>query len=356
MVKVLSVVGARPNYVKLAAVWEAFSMFEHVVVDTGQHYDYEMNRVFFEQLSVPEPHYFLGVGSGSHGYQVGEGIKRVEEVLLRERPDVVVVYGDTNSALAGALAAAKAGFKVAHVEAGLRVFDMTMPEELNRRVIDHVSTLLFAPTPSAVSNLEREGVLGEVYLTYDVHVDLFFKWRERIEERAPLALSRHGLRGDFIVVTVHRAENVDVEERLRRLAALINEVSNYVEVFFPVHPRTEKALQKFGLRLGDRVVVSKPLGYLDFLAVLSRAKGVLTDSGGVQREGYLLGKRVGVVRDRTEWVELREHGCVTLLFLDVDRAVNYVKSLDSAANCPVGLLGDGKAAQRIASIIYSRVK
>jgi len=172
-VKILSVVGTRPNYVKLAAIYDAFSeLFDHVVVDTGQHYDYEMNKVFYEQLEIPEPHYFLGVGSGSHGYQVGEIIRRAEEVIIREKPDMVVVYGDTNSALGGALAAVKAGFKVAHVEAGLRSFDMSMPEEVNRRVVDHVSSLLFAPTKTGLNNLRSERVPG-VHILWEMSTSIF---------------------------------------------------------------------------------------------------------------------------------------------------------------------------------------
>jgi len=272
--KVLSVVGARPNYVKLAAVHDVFSrLFEHVVVDTGQHYDYEMNRVFFEQLEVPEPDYFLGVGSGSHGYQVGEIIKRVEEVLLREQPDLVVVYGDTNSTLGGALAAVKAGFRVAHVEAGLRCFDVSMPKEVNRRVVDHVSHLLFAPTESARRNLLAERVPGAVYLTGDVHVRVLKRWLPVAEERSRV-LERLGLEAGYVVVTLHRAENVDNPGRLSRVVRLIAGLAGRARVVFPVHPRTRRRLVEAGLweaLARSSAVLTEPLGYLDFLKLLSRA-------------------------------------------------------------------------------------
>jgi UDP-N-acetylglucosamine 2-epimerase (non-hydrolysing) len=352
--KVLSVVGARPNYVKLAAVYEFFSrFFEHVVVDTGQHYDYEMNKVFFDQLEIPEPHYFLGVGSGSHGYQVGEVVKRVEEVLYRERPDIVVVYGDTNSALGGALAAVKAGFRVAHVEAGLRSFDMSMPEEINRRVIDHVSVLLFAPTKSAFNNLISERVPGEAYLTGDVHVYLLKKWLAIAEEKSGV-LAKLGLKsGEYILVTLHRAENVDSDKRLARCLQLINRVAEFYKVVFPVHPRTKKNID--GARLGtlierNNIILTPPLGYTDFIKVLNNAKLVLTDSGGVQREAYLLKKPVIVLRKNTEWIELVETGWAMLY--NIEEEVNVEQILSWRPREYVeGLLGDETAPQKIANII-----
>jgi len=354
--KVLSVVGARPNYVKLAAVYEFFSkFFEHVVVDTGQHYDYEMNKVFFDQLEIPEPHYFLGVGSGSHGYQVGEVIKRVEEVLLRERPSIVVVYGDTNSALGGALAAVKAGFRVAHVEAGLRSFDMSMPEEINRRVIDHISTLLFAPTRIALNNLISERVPGKVYLTGDVHVYVLKKWLSIAEEKSAI-LSRLGLRpGEYVLITLHRAENVDNVERLAKFLQLINAIAQYYKVLFPIHPRTRKNIAKAKLtsllETNDNVVVTQPLGYIDFLKALNNAKLVLTDSGGVQREAYLLKKPVVVLRKTTEWIELIESGWA--LLYDIEKGIDVNKIINwNPQKYVEGLLGDESAPQKIAEIIH----
>uniref|UniRef100_A0A7C5UTG6 UDP-N-acetylglucosamine 2-epimerase (Non-hydrolyzing) n=1 Tax=Ignisphaera aggregans TaxID=334771 RepID=A0A7C5UTG6_9CREN len=354
--KVLSITGARPNYIKLAAICEVFSrFFEHVVVDTGQHYDYEMNRVFFDQLSIPEPHYFLGVGSGSHGYQVGEVIKRVEEVLLKEKPNIVVVYGDTNSALGGALATVKAGLRVVHVEAGLRSFDMSMPEEINRRVIDHISTLLFAPTKTAVNNLLSERVPGKVYFVGDVHVYTLRKWLPIAEEKSNI-LAKLGLKPDeYVLVTLHRAENVDNIMKLSRLLQLINKVAEYYKVIFPVHPRTRKNMVEAKLDIiiskNNNIILTQPLGYIDFIKVLNHTKLVLTDSGGVQREAYLLKKPVIVLRKTTEWVELVELGWVMLY--DVEREVNLEQILGWKLRGYVeGLLGDETAPQKIAEIIY----
>jgi len=351
--KVLSVVGTRPNYIKLAAVHDVFSKyFEHVIVDTGQHYDYEMNRVFFEQLEVPEPDYFLGVGSGSHGYQVGEIVKRVEEVLFRERPNFVVVYGDTNSTLGGALAAVKAGFRVAHVEAGLRSFDMSMPEEINRRVVDHVSNLLFAPTRNAYKNLLAERVPGKIFVTGDVHVRALKKWLPIAEEKSSV-LDRLGLDPGYVVVTIHRVENTDDPARLSKIVGLLVGLARWERVVFPVHPRTKKRLIEIGLweaLKGSDIVLSEPLGYLDFLKLMSNSRLVVTDSGGVQREAYLLRKPVVVLRKVTEWKELVDAGLA--LLVDVDSHLNPEKILKwSPSHYIEGLLGNADAPQMICEIL-----
>ena len=357
--KILSVVGARPNYIKLAAVYNVFNkLFTHIIVDTGQHYDYEMNRVFFDQLAIPEPHYFLGVGSGSHGYQVGEMIKRVEEVLLRERPDLVVVYGDTNSTLAGALAAVKAGFRVAHVEAGLRSFDMSMPEEVNRRVVDHVSHFLFAPTLSALRNLQAERVYGKIFLTGDVHVAVLQRWLPIAEERSKI-LERLGLESrKYAVLTLHRAENVDNINRLKKLLDLAKRVAEHMPVVFPIHPRTRKRIKEAGLDnalLTNNLIVTDPLGYIDFIKLLAHSELVLTDSGGVQREAYLLKRPLVILRRTTEWVELVEHK-VALLYEIEEGGANVKSVIEWRPQTYVeGLLGDEKAPEKIADIIVKEL-
>ena len=357
MVKVLSVVGARPNFVKLAGVEPWFSkMFDHVVVHTWQHYDYELSRVFFEHLDIREPDYYLGVGSGSHGYQIGEIVKRLEEVLFKERPDLVVVYGDTNSTLAGALAAVKAGFRVAHVEAGLRSFDMSMPEEVNRRVTDHVSYLLFAPTENAVRNLKRENVLGKIYLTGDVHVDVLNRWMPIVDKRSRILDLLDVVPGEYIVVTVHRAENTDNPVNLGNIVKALLNIP--YRIVFPVHPRTRNALGRMGLlrklEESENIVLTKPLGYIDFIKMVKHSWKVITDSGGVQREAYLLGIPCIVLRDRTEWVELVEAGWVKLVGTDPDKIVKSVEEFGPKESKP-GLLGDGRAGERIASIIKSEI-
>ena len=348
---IVSVVGARPNFVKLAAMAVYLDkMFDHVVVHTGQHYDYEMSRVFFEQLDLREPDVYLGVGSGSHGYQVGEIIRRIEKVLYDARPRLVIVYGDTNSTLAGALAAVKAGFPVAHVEAGLRIHSLGMQEEINRRVTDHVSSLLFAPTKTAVSNLVREGVLGKIYLTGDVHVDVLYRWLPRISSSN--VLSRLGLTAEgYVVVTIHRAENVDDPSRLKSIVNALLELSRIVTIVFPIHPRTRRRLIEQGLwqkLLSSKgVMVVEPLGYIDFLKLVMESKLVITDSGGVQREAYLLRKPVLILRDRTEWVEIVESGWARLVPDPVMLMREYEAVMGERRSYRQGLLGDGRAAERI---------
>ncbi len=350
--KVVSIVGARPNFVKLAAVADLFDRyFEHVVIHTGQHYDYEMSSVFFKQLEIREPDYYLGVGSGTHGYQVGEMVKRVEDAILREKPDIVVVYGDTNSTLAGAIAAAKAGFMVGHVEAGLRSHDVWMQEEINRRATDHVSHYLFAPTDTSVENLLRENVPGEIYLTGDVHVDVLRRWMKRAVEKSDI-LGELGLVDDeYMVATIHRAENTDDPARLSSILRVLGEASKTYPVVFPVHPRTMKAVQKHGLTgLLEHyrgLMLIEPLGYIDFIRLLMGSRLVFTDSGGVQREAYLLGKRSIVFRDRTEWVELVKYGWVRLADTDPSKALKWIHDESwRPVNNPY-LLGDGRASEKI---------
>lgn len=355
--KVVSVVGARPNFVKLAAIEPLLSKsLSHVIIHTGQHYDYELYKAHFKQLKIPEPHYFLGVGSGTHGYQLGEIVKSTEVVLLKERPDLVIVYGDTNSTLAGALAAAKAGFKVAHIEAGLRSFNMNMPEEINRRVVDHISWLLFAPTKSAIENLKRENVLGEAYLVGDVHVDVLNKWINKAERTSDI-LDKLRLKGEeYVVATIHRVENVENPKRLSDIVRGLKTVRK--KLVFPAHPRTLNALRRTGLlreleRRSD-ILIIKPLGYLDFIKLLKHSWRVITDSGGVQREAYLLGVPCAVLRDRTEWVELVESGWVILVkhkMIELNKVLNL---LNPPKRRPP-ILGDGRAAKRIVKVVIDKL-
>lgn len=283
--KIASVVGARPNFIKLAPLSkEIRKHFDEIIIHTGQHYDYEMDRVFFEQLRIPEPDYHLGVGSGTHGYQTGEMVKRIEKVLMDEKPDLVIVYGDTNTTLAGALASVKLHIPLAHVEAGLRCYDKRIPEEINRVLTDHCSDLLFCPTERAVENLKKEGITEGVYLTGDVMVDAV-KQNITIAERVSTVLNDLNVKPkDYYLVTVHRAENTDDINRLRNIVDALCEVNG--NVIFPCHPRTEKALKKFGLwdKLKRNVNVIKPVGYLDMLVLEKNAKKIITDSGVFKRK------------------------------------------------------------------------
>jgi len=279
--KIASIIGARPNFIKLAPVSkELRKEFDEVLVHTGQYYDYEMNKIFFDELGIPELDYHLGAGYGSHGYQTGEMLKRIEEVLMKEKPDLVLVFGDTNTTLAGALAAIKLHIKVGHIEAGLRSFDKRMPEEINRALTDHCSDILFCPTATSVENLKREGVTNGVYLTGDVMVDALRNNIEIAEKKSKILDELDLKPEEYYLATVHRAENTDDFSRLRSIVDAFCEI---VHIVFPCHPRTEKMFKKFDLwdRLQKSVKVIKPVGYLDMLVLEKNAKKILTDSGGV---------------------------------------------------------------------------
>jgi UDP-N-acetylglucosamine 2-epimerase (non-hydrolysing) len=296
--KIVSVVGARPNFVKLAPVSrELRKKFKEIIIHSGQHYDYEMDKIFFDDLDIPEPDYHLGVGSGNHGYQTGEMLKKMEEVFLLEKPDGVLVFGDTNSTLAGALAASKLHIPVFHIEAGLRSYNRAMPEEINRVLVDHCSDLLFCPTKTAVENLKKEGITGGVFLTGDVMVDSLGMAREtKILEELGLGLK------EYYLATVHRAENTDSPKRLRDIVEALCELGNVV---FPCHPRTEKAIKNLGLwdGLNKFVKVIKPVGFSDMVCLEKSATKIITDSGGVQKEAYMLGVPCITLREETEWGE-----------------------------------------------------
>jgi UDP-N-acetylglucosamine 2-epimerase (non-hydrolysing) len=307
--KIATIVGARPNFIKLAPVSKEIRKRDHkeVIVHTGQHYNYEMDRIFFDQMGIAAPDYHLGIGSGSHGFQTGEMLKKTEEVLQKEVPDAVIVFGDTNSTLAGGLATAKMHIKCAHIEAGLRSFDKRMPEEINRVLVDHCSDLLLCPTRTAIDNLKREGIVQNVHLTGDVMVDAQ-KDCERIAESESHILEALGLKPwSYYLATVHRASNTDDPENLRAIALALQDLD---DVVFPCHPRAEKYLKKFGLwdDLEKKIRMIKPVGYLDMLLLEKNAKKIVTDSGGVQKEAYLLGIPCITLRDTTEWIETVNDG------------------------------------------------
>ena len=348
--KIISIVGARPNFIKCAPLSkEIRKEFNEVIIHTGQHYNYEMNRVFFEELDIPEPDYHLDVGSGSHGYQTGEMIKRIEEVLLKEEPDLVLVYGDTNSTIAGALAASKLHIKVAHIESGLRSYDKSMPEEINRILTDHCSDILFCPTETSVENLKREGVMNGVYLTGDVMVDALKK-NIKIAEKKAMILDEMDLKPKkYYLATIHRAENTDDFKRLKNIVDAFCEIGNLV---FPCHPRTEKHLKGFGLwdRLVENTKVIKPVGYLNMLMLEKSARKVLTDSGGVQKEAYIFKVPCITLRDNTEWVETVEDGWNVLVGADEEKIVKGVNQFEPG-NKQRNVFGEGDASKRIVKII-----
>ena len=348
--KIVSIVGARPQFIKCAPVSrELRKAHDEILVHTGQHYDHGMSEVFFEELGIPKPDYNLGIGSGTHGRQTGAMLGVIEDVLEKEGPDVVLVYGDTNSTLAGALAAAKLHVPVAHVEAGLRSFDRRMPEEVNRVLTDHCSDLLFCPTETAVANLAAEGITEGVFLVGDVMLDAMNHNRAVAEERST-ALADFGLspKGYFLA-TVHRASNTDDPVALRAILeafALLD-----APVIFPVHPRTQKKLAGYGIAPAANVRIVEPLPYFDMLALLSGARAVLTDSGGVQKEAYILEVPCVTLRENTEWVETIEDGWNVLVGADTNRIVAEAEKVGDAPRQHSARFGDGQAAARIAAII-----
>jgi UDP-GlcNAc3NAcA epimerase len=348
-VRIATIIGNRPQFVKAAAVSRRLrETFDELIVHTGQHYDDELSRVFFEELAVPRPERELGAGSGSNTAQTARILATLEPVLAEIRPTLALVYGDTNSTLAGALAAAQGDIPVGHVEAGMRSFDRTMPEELNRVLTDHASDLLLCSTPTAMANLEREGAAGESHLVGDVMADVSLAFRDIAEARSGI-LEELGLEpGRYLVVTAHRAGNVDDPARLEALVGLLARLPG--PVVFPVHPRTRARLEAAGLsdRLAELTLLA-PLGYLDFLKLARHARAVLTDSGGVQKEAYLLGVPCVTLRDRTEWVETVEAGWNTLVDLDGDAALAALEAPPPAGRPE--LYGGGRAADRVCDVL-----
>ncbi len=356
--KILSVVGARPQFVKAAVVSKALQHhgLQEIMVHTGQHYDASMSDVFFEELEIPAPAHHLAIGSGGHGAQTGRMLERIEQVILDERPDRVLVYGDTNSTIAGALAASKLHIPVDHVEAGLRSFNRRMPEELNRVVTDHLSSMLFAPTTTAVTNLAKEGIAGDqVVLTGDVMFDAT-KAAVEIAARHSTVIERLSLiPGEYVLATIHRAENTDDPELLESIFRSLAEVSETFPVVLPLHPRTRKALSQANLLdfATERLRICEPLGYLDMTKLESSARVIATDSGGVQKEAFFHGVPCVTLRTETEWVELVEMGWNTVC----DPRSGDITSIVIEANVPDATeatpYGDGTASRTIARKIAS---
>jgi UDP-GlcNAc3NAcA epimerase len=351
--RITTVIGNRPQFVKAAAVSGPLrEVAEETMIHTGQHYDDELSAIFFDELGIPPPDRELGIGSGTSTEQTARTLAALEPELAAARPDVVLVYGDTNSTLAGALAGAQAPLPVAHVEAGMRSFDRTMPEELNRVLADHASSLLLCSTPTAVSNLEREGVAGEVRLVGDVMADVALAFAPVARERSQ-ALAEHGVEpGGYLLVTAHRAGNVDDPERLERLVELLEALP--LRAVFPVHPRTRARLEAAGSLLGrleraPHVRLTRPLGYIDFLALLQSARGLLTDSGGAQKEAYLAGVPCITLRSTTEWRETVEAGWNVLVDLDAQAARTALEREVPVERPP--LYGDGRAGERVVEAI-----
>ena len=341
----VSIIGARPQFIKAAPVSRALSRhagLREITVHTGQHFDRAMSDVFFEELGIPEPNYNLNIHGGSHGEMTGRMLIALDALMSELKPDAVMVYGDTNSTLAGALAAAKLYIPIAHVEAGLRSFQ-AMPEEINRVLADRVSHWLFCPTPTAVANLAREGIDAGVHPVGDVMYDTTLAMVERARERSTV-LARLGLSpGAYYLATVHRAENTDKPEALATVVSYLATIAAELPVVLPIHPRTRQAAAQVGIDLSELMII-EPVGYLDMTALLAGCKSVLTDSGGLQKEAYFHGKPCVTLRDSTEWVETVEAGWNRLW-----------RGPDYAERRPIDVYGDGHSAERIAEILAREI-
>jgi UDP-GlcNAc3NAcA epimerase len=360
--KIVTIVGARPQFIKCAMVSRAIQRaiarggdIEHVIVHTGQHFDDNMSRIFFDELEIPQPDYNLGVAGLSHGAMTGAMLQKIETVLMDERPDRVIVYGDTNSTLAGALAAAKLNIPIAHVEAGLRSFNMRMPEEINRIVADRISDFLFCPTERAVEQLRREGITDNVHNAGDVMYDAVLYYRDKVRPAYPLDTwnlkEQH-----YALCTVHRAENTDDPQNFTEIWNALTQIARSLPVVLPLHPRTRKLHQKtIASADGSGLRVIEPVSYLEMMRLEMSAAVILTDSGGVQKEAFFHRVPCLTLREETEWVETTESGWNILCGADRNRILGAWAALEKApAASTVGPYGDGNASDRIVQLLEAR--
>lgn len=345
--RIVTVVGARPQFIKAGAVSRMIAAtpdLEEVMVHTGQHFDDSMSEIFFRELGLPEPAYNLGIASQGHGAMTGRMIESIEQVLIEQKPDLLLVYGDTNSTIAGALAGAKLHIPVGHVEAGLRSFNRRMPEEINRVITDHVAAIQFCPTEVSIENLRREGIVENVHHTGDVMYDATLFAIDASRDKSDI-IDRLDLEpGHFSVCTIHRAENTDDETQLRRVCDYLAGVAAGGKLVIPLHPRTRQALDRHGLTLDPALIIS-PLGYFDLHALIAGAETIYTDSGGLQKEAYFHGKPCVTLRDETEWVETIRHGW-NRLWHGPDYAEPRSEIVD---------YGDGHAAEKIVRLLQTFV-
>lgn len=352
--KILTVIGARPQFIKAAVVSRAFadsgSVIKELLVHTGQHYDANMSEIFFEELKIPRPDYNLAIGGGTHGQNTGRMIEKLEELMIQERPDWVLVYGDTDSTLAGALAAVKLHIPIAHVEAGLRSFNRKMPEEINRVMTDHVSTMLFAPTTTALKHLESEGIEAQrIHVVGDVMCDATNYYKSLAQK--PGWFETLGLDvNQFVLCTIHRAENTDAPDKMIDIFKGL-ELSG-LPIILPLHPRTRGKLKQFKLAIPNNVHVVDPIGYLDMNWLEANCRLICTDSGGVQKEAYFHGKPCVTLRDETEWVELVERG-VNVIVGSSPELIGRSMKLSQKMNFDDPIYGDGKSAEKIVHLLLN---
>ena len=347
--KIITVVGARPQFIKAAPVSrELRKYFDEKLVHTGQHYDDNMSKIFFEELGIPLPDYNLKIGSGSHGKMTGEMLAKLEEIYINEKPDCVLVYGDTNSTLAGALAASKLLIPVIHVEAGLRSYNKAMPEEQNRILTDNISKLLLVPTVDAEKNLKNEGITEGVYNIGDVMYDAVLMFKERSKSKEYLLKNLNLLPNEYILTTIHRAENTNDINRLKNIIEALNESKE--TIVLPLHPRTKKFVSDYGLTFNENIKIIEPIGYLEMLMLESNAKKIVTDSGGVQKEAYFMGKPCITMRDETEWVETVEVGWNVIVGTDKYAIIDAINNFNPKGEQKL-IFGDGKASEKIVELL-----
>jgi UDP-N-acetylglucosamine 2-epimerase (non-hydrolysing) len=353
-IKILCVVGARPNFIKIAPLFEEFKRYKTikpVLVHTGQHYDFEMSKVFFQELKIPKPDYNLEVGSGTHAWQTAKIMEKLEPVILKEKPDLVIVVGDVNSTLAGALTAAKLNIPVAHIEAGLRSFDFSMPEEINRVLTDRISTFLFCPTKTAVKNLKKEGIKKGVYNVGDITYDTFLKYIGIAQKKSQILKKLNLKPKSYFLLTLHRPSNVDNLENLKNILEAIGESGE--KVVFPVHPRTKKQLKKFKHLITYKLTNFRfidPVGYLDMLCLEKNAKKIITDSGGIQKEAYWVKVPCVTLRNTTEWVETVKAGWNVLVGENKNKLIKVIKSFQTNKR-QFSFFGNGKTSEKILKIL-----
>jgi UDP-GlcNAc3NAcA epimerase len=358
--KIVSIVGARPQFIKAAMVSRVCrsANVQEILVHTGQHYGQNMSDIFFEELEIPNPDYCLGVGSGTHGMQTGRMLQRIEETLLYVKPNLVLVYGDTNSTLAGALAAVKLHIPVAHVEAGLRSYNRRMPEEINRVLTDHASDLLLAPTELAVQNLKREGVSADrIHLVGDVMYDASLYYGSKANEKSQILRDLGARPKQYVLATIHRAENTDDSQRLRNIFEGLELAAKEIAVIIPLHPRTREALKQKGLldKLSRHLHLTEPVGYLDMVMLEKNARLIATDSGGVQKEAFFYNVPCVTLRDETEWVELVDLGWNHLVPpISAITVCNGLLGMLNRFGTPAFLYGDGNTAYKIVDGIKAK--
>lgn len=342
--KILTILGARPQFIKAGSLSRYISQVsnvEEVIVHTGQHYDVNMSEVFFEELKIPKPDHNLSLGALSHGAMTGRMIEEIEKVALKELPDWIVVYGDTNSTLAGAIVASKLHIRLAHIEAGLRSYNMNMPEEVNRVLTDRISNILFTPTNTASDNLKKEGYQNLDFSKVVFSGDIMYEGAKYYSKFA--RKPNHELPKSFILSTIHRAETTDNEDNLRSVISALNIISKTTQVVVPMHPRTKKIISDKNINIEFKVI--EPVGYLEMIWLIKNCKGVITDSGGLQKEAFFFDKKCITMRTETEWVELIELGVNELVGYDIEKIISASNKLDNFSKLDVYPYGHGNTSE-----------